>query len=250
MRFIICYFLIGIIQSSSSAQIVNVESHRLQKDTTGWFGNFGTRFQFEKNAVEVININLTAYVEHQTAKGVYLFFANYNLLKGNNRSLYDNTFYHLRYNYKINPWLHLEAFTQLQRNDITGIGLRRLVGIGPRFKLVGGKKFILHAATAAMYEYEREKTIPIIYHNEIRSSSYVSLNYTPSAYTELSGTIFYQPLFSDYHNYRVLNEITAKFRIIKHLSFKIIWYYLHDSNPAAGTPKFNYSIINEIEYSF
>lgn len=222
----------------------------MYNDTTGWFGNLATGFLFEKNAVEIININVSAYVEHQTAKSVYLFFANYNLLRGNKQSLYDNTFYHARYNYKINKWFWWEAFTQLQHNDITGIKLRRLAGTGPRFKVAGGKKLVLHAATAIMYEYEKEQTNPVIYHNDLRSTSYASLSYKPSENIELKGTVFYQPLFNNYHDYRVLNEISAKFKIVKHLSFHLIWYYLHDSKPAAATPKFNYSINNSIEYDF
>ena len=248
MRIIICCLIIFVIRPALFSQIVNVESQRIQKDTTGWFGNLGTRFFFEKNVFEVLNINVTGYLEYQTPKSVILFFGNYNLLKGNSRRLYDNTFYHVRYNYKISPRLHWEAFTQLQRNDITGIRSRRLAGSGPRFKLAGGNKFVLHIGTAMMYEWEKEQTTPIIQHKDFRSTSYISLNYTPSANTELSGTVFYQPLFYT-HDYRVLNEITAKFKIIKHLSFRIIWYYLHDTDPAAGSPKFNYSISNGIEYS-
>lgn len=240
----------GVIQQSSFAQIVNVESQRMQKDTVGWFGHFGTGFLFERNAVKVIDINVSGYAEYQTAKSIYLFLANYNLLEGNGKSLNDNTFYHLRYNYKINTWLRWEAFTQLQHNDITGIKLRRLAGTGPRFKIVGSKKFILHAATAAMYEYEKEETSPTIYHNDLRSSSYISLNYTPSENAEITGAVFYQPLFQNYHDYRVLNQITGKLRLAKHFFFKTTWYYLHDSKPAAGTPKFNYSISNGIEYNF
>lgn len=250
MRYIIVSIFIAIIHTAAFAQIVNVESRRVQKDTTGWFGNFGAAFLFERNVVKVIDINLSAYVEYQTPKSIYLFLANYSLLEGNGKSLNDNTFYHLRYNYKVNKWMSWEAFTQLQLNDITRIKLRRIAGTGPRFKLAGGKKFKLHAATGAMYEYEKEETIPIISHSDLRSTSYISLNYDPSENIRLSGTVFYQPLFRNYHDYRVLNEISAKFNFVKHLSFKVIWYYLHDSKPAGGTPKFNYSISNGIEYSF
>src|SRR5437763_15096459 len=97
-----------------SAQIVNIESQRLQSDTTGWLGSFGSNFLFEKNAVEILNINLNAHVEYKTKTSLYLFLANYNLLKGSGETLSDNLFYHLRYNYKINKWLRWEVFTQLQ----------------------------------------------------------------------------------------------------------------------------------------
>ncbi len=250
MRYILCSLIIAVSYSKSFAQIVNVESRRVQTDTTGWFGSFGTGFLFEKNVLEVININADAYLEYQTPKSVFIGMGSYNFLRGNGKSLYDNTFYHVRYNYKINKWLHWEAFTQLQHNDITGIKLRRLAGTGPRFRIAASKKISLHVATAAMYEYEREKTDPVIYHNDIRSTSYLSLNFKPSENVSLSGTVFYQPLFRNAHDYRVLNEIKAKFKIVKHLSFKVTWYYLHDSKPAANTPKYNYSISNGVEYSF
>ena len=250
MRYLIALIFIAAIHSTLFAQIVNVESQRMQKDTTGWFGNFGSGFLFERNAVKVVAINVSAYVEYQNRKSDYLFYANYSLLEGNGHSLNDNTFYHVRYNYKLSRPLHWEAFTQLQQNDITGIKFRRLVGTGPRFKLVESKKFILHAATAVMYEYEKEETTPVISHNDIRSTSYISLNYKPSENAEITGAVFYQPLFRNYHDYRVLNEITAKLKLVKHFSFKVVWYYLHDSKPAAGTPKFNYSISNGIQYDF
>lgn len=249
MRYIFCILIMVMCHLKSFAQIVNVESQRLETDTTGLFGNFGAGFLFVKNVVEVINVNVNGYLEYQTPKSIFIGLGSYNFLRGNGQSLYDNTFYHVRYNYKINKWMQWEAFTQLQHNDITGIKLRRLAGTGPRFRLAGSKKISLHVATAAMYEYEREKTNPIIYHNDIRSSSYLSLNYKPSENTSFNGTVFYQPLFRDAHDYRVLNELSAKFKIVKNLSFKVTWYYLHDSKPAANTPKFNYSISNGIEYS-
>ena len=70
----------------------------------------------------------------KTVKALYLFLANYNLLKGNGHTLNDNTFYHVRYNYKLSRSLHWEAFTQLQQNDITGIKFRRLQVQAPVLK--------------------------------------------------------------------------------------------------------------------
>ncbi len=245
--FLICLIIFPFFLS---AQIVNVESQRLQSDTTGWLGSFGSNFLFEKNAVQILNVNLNAHVEYKTKKSLYLFLGNYNLLKGSGQTLSDNVFYHLRYNYKINKWLRWEVFTQLQQNNITGIDLRMLAGTGPRFKLSRTKKLSFYTATAAMYEYEKEITTPPVYHRNIRSSSYFTVTYKPAENTELVGTVFYQPLYSNFGDYRILNEISAKFKIIKHLSFTAGWYYLYDSKPAASTPKLNYSISNGIEYDF
>ncbi len=113
----------------------------------------------------------------------------------------NNLFYHLRYNYKINKWLRWEAFTQLQQNNLRGIKLRWLRGTGPRFNLAGSKKLSLYRGTAAMFEYEKEQTDPVIYHRDFRSSNYVSLTYKPSEYAEFIETVFYQPLFSNLDDY-------------------------------------------------
>ena len=232
------------------AQIVNIESQRLQSDTTGWLGSVGSNFLFQKNAVKVLNINLTAHAEYKTQKSLYLILGNYNLLKGGSETLADNLFYHVRYNYKVNKWLRWEVFTQLQRNNVTGIDLRVLAGTGPRFKLSSNKKIAFYTATTAMYEYEKEQTTPAVYHHNIRSSNYITATFKPAENTELIGTLFYQPLYSNLKDYRILNELSAKFKIVKHLSFVANWYYLYDSKPAASTPKLNYSISNGIEYAF
>ena len=250
MRLSTCFLLITTLYKTSVAQTVNIESRRIQSDTTGWLGNIGSNFMFQKNAIEVTNINLNAHVEYKSRKSLYLVLGNYNLLKGGGETLNNNLFYHLRYNYKVNKWLRWEIFTQLQQNSITGIKLRLLAGTGPRFKLTRTKNIGLYAATAILYEYEREQTIPIIYHRDIRSSTYFSFNYHNSKNFELISTVFYQPLFNNLSDYRVLNEISLKFKFVRHLSFTANWYYLFDSRPAALTPKLNYSISNGIEYDF
>ncbi|MEO8414242.1 MAG: DUF481 domain-containing protein [Ginsengibacter sp.] len=250
MRYIICSFLIAFIHKASLAQIINMESQRIRSDTTGWFGNVSTSFQFEKNAVQVINISAGAHVEYKSPKSLYLFLGNYNFLKGDGQTLNNNLFYHLRYNYKLNKWLRWEVFTQLQQNSVTGIKLRLLAGTGPRFKLAGSERIALYVATAAIYEYEKEQTVPPIYHRDLRSSSYVSFTYEPSKNTQLISTVFYQPLFGCLSDYRLLNEISVKFKFVKHFSFTANWYYLYDSRPAADLPKLNYSISNGIEYDF
>src|SRR6185312_4754556 len=173
----------------------------------------GTSFLFEKNAVEVININAIAHVEYKTLKSLYLFLANFSLLKGSGQTFNNNSFYHLRYNYKVSKLLRWEVFTQVQQNSVTGIRLRFLAGTGPRFKLAGRKKLSLYAATAAMYEYEEEKTNPPVYHHDLRSSNYVSVTYKPLQNTEIIGTLFYQPLYISLSDYRILNEVSVKLQL-------------------------------------
>lgn len=250
MRYFVFTVVIFMISNKSSAQIVNIESRRLQSDTTGWLGKIGAAFEYQKNAVKVLSLDAEAQVEYKAVRSLYLFLVNFNLLKGEEKTLSNNLFFHLRYNYKISELFRWEAFTQLQQNNITGIQMRFLAGTGPRFKLLGSKKVNLYAGTAALYESEIEKVKPAVHHRDIRSSSYGSITYKPSENSELVSTLFYQPLYAAFSDFRVLHELSFRVNFVKNFTFKTTWNYLYDSRPAAGIPKENLSIKNGFEYVF
>lgn len=234
----------------SHAQIVNIESKRMQSDTTGWMGSTGVSFAFIKNVQEVLSINANAHLQYKTEKNLYLLLTNYNLLRGNGKKYTDNMFYHLRFNHKLNHMVRWEVFTQWQQDVVSDIGLRILAGTGPRFKLHDSPKFKLYAATAAMYEYEKEKITPPVFHHDIRSSSYVSFTYEPSTNLEVVSTTFYQPLFRQLKDFRIFNQLTLNFKVSKHVAFSTSWNYLYDAFPAGVSPHINYSISNGFSYKF
>ncbi len=250
MRKIICVIGFLLLWGRTFSQIVNIETQRIQSDTTGWLGSIGSSFSFEKNVVEVLNISTMVHVEYKTHKSLYLVLMNYQFLGGSGQTLDNNFFYHLRYNYKLGPVVRWEAFTQLQNNRITGIRSRFLVGSGPRFKILKSSHFALYASTAAMYEFEKEETSPLTTQEGIRSSSYISANFKPSGKAEFITTLFYQPLFRNFNDYRILNEVSIKLKFTKRFDFSIGWQYLYDNNPVPLVPKLSYRITNGIEYHF
>lgn len=237
-------FLVG------NAQIVNVESKRLQSDTTGWLGSLGTSFQLENSAVKVISINAEAHLEYKAPKSLYLFLVNYNLLKGEEKTLQNNLFYHLRYNYKFSNLLRWEIFTQMQQNNLAGIKSRFLIGTGPRFKISGTKKLALYASTAIMYENEHELTKPITIHKDLRSSSYVSISWKPAENLDIVSTLFYQPLYKDLSDFRILHDLSLNFKFTKNFSFVTSWNYLFDSKPATDIPEEIFTLKNGVRYTF
>ena len=240
--------LLGFIRMN--AQIVNVESKRLKSDTTGWLGSIGTTFQFEKSAVELLNIEAEVNLAYKTKRSIYLLLVNYNLLKGEEQTFQNNLFYHFRYTYKFNKLLRWELFNQMQQNNVAGIQVRFLVGTGPRFKISGTDKLALYAATAIMHEYEKEVTKPVIVHRDIRSSSYVSLTWKPLENAEIINTIFYQPLFNHFSDYRLLHELSLEFNFTKNFAFVTSWNYLFDSEPAVNIPRQIFVLKNGIRYKF
>jgi hypothetical protein len=199
---------------------------------------------------EVVSASANEHLQYKSNRDLYLLLANYNLLKGDRTKLANNMFYHLRYNRKLSNLVRWEVFTQWQQDVIADIGLRILAGTGPRFKLHDSPKFKLYAATAAMYEYEKEKSHPEVFHNELRSSNYISFTYDPNEILEIVSTTFYQPLFRKISDFRILNQISLNLKASKHISITIAWNYLYDAYPAGVTPMINYSIINGINYKF
>mgnify|MGYP003498135403 FL=1 len=234
----------------ASAQIVNVESRRIQTDTTGWAGSFGGSINLSKNVDKVFSASAFAHLQYKNSKNLYLFLGDYAFLKGAQKKYTDNTFFHLRYNHKFSNLVRWEVFTQLQTNKITKIDSRFLAGTGPRFKLSGSGVLHVYLGVLAMYEYERELTVPPVSHHDVRNSNYLSFTIKPTATLEIISTTFYQPRFSQWGDFRILNQESASLAITQKLSATINWNYLYDQFPVAGVPKSNYTFSTGFRYAF
>ena len=247
-------FVLGICFTlcfnTGNAQIVNIESKRIKSDTTGWLGSIGTSFQLENGAVKVINLDAEAHLEFKTLRSLYLFLADYTLLKGEGKTFQNNLFYHIRYNYKMSNLIRWEAFTQIQQNNVAGIKSRFLFGTGPRFKLSGTSKLSLYASTEVMYENEHELTKPSIIHKDLRSSNYVSMTWLPRENIDIITTLFFQPLFKNVSDYRILHDLSLNFKFTKNFSFITSWNYLFDNQPAVDIPKKIFTLKNGVKYTF
>lgn len=247
-RIYLLLFAAGLFVHPAYAQIVNIERARMQSDTTGWMGNVGASVAFSKNSQEVFSADADAHVQYKTNKSLYLLLASYGLLKANGQKFTDNTFFHLRYNYKFTPVLRWEVFTQLQKNVLNGIKYRFLFGTGPRFKILSTKTVRLYAASLVMYEEEKEETQPVILHTDIRNSSYLSFTISPGKQVELISTTFFQPLLSDFNDFRILNQTSLRVKAGKKLALRVNWNYLNDQRPVPGIPAVNYGLSTGFDY--
>ncbi len=250
MRIILLYLFFIAATTCLHAQVVNIESSRMQSDTVGWMGSAGAGFELVKTTQKTTQINLRAHLQYKTQKDLWLILGNYRFLKTGGQNFIKNVFGHLRYNRKLNSWLRWEIFGQAQNNYVTKIKSRYLLGTGPRFKLADNRFFHLYIASLVMYEQERELTEPPIVHKDIRNSSYISFTIRPNDIVEIISTTFYQPLLKKFNDYRVLNESILKVRTGKHFSFTFEWNYLYDRFPAADAPQTNYDLAMGFQYDF
>lgn len=242
-------FLVLLI-AHAGAQIVNVESSRIQTDTTGWAGSFGGNINVAKNVEKVFSAGGFAHLQYKNSKNLYLFLGDYSFLKGSGKKYTDNTFFHLRYNRKFSNLLRWEVFTQLQTNKITRISSRFLAGTGPRLKLSGSGKLNVYFGVLVMYEYERELITPPVTHHDVRNSSYLSFTFKPTATLEIVSTTFYQPRLDKWGDFRILNQESANLSVTQKLSATLNWNYLYDRFPVEGIPRRNYTFSTGLKYAF
>ncbi len=243
-------FLFFLFAGSSQAQIVNIESARMQSDTVGWMGSVGAAGSFRKNTEKIFELGLETHLQYKTSNdmGLWLVLGNLCILRiGSDRFVSDGLV-HLRYNRKVNEWLRWEFFGQFQNNIITQIDSRTLFGTGPRFKLVKLPTFRLYAASLFMYEMEKERTEPVIKNNDVRNSSYISFTWLPRDNIEMVSTTYFQPLLKKMSDYRILNQITFIVRATPHFGLSVRWNYLHDRFPAGTAPRTTYNFATGITY--
>ncbi|GLR15489.1 DUF481 domain-containing protein [Portibacter lacus] len=242
-------FLLLLISYEVAGQIYNVEQRRLVTDTTGWAGKVSLSVSASKFTKSVFSLNASSHLQYKTDRDLYLFIVNYDIINADGENFDNRAYAHLRYNRKLNEWVRLEYFFQIQNNALTKVRERILNGIGARMKLSNFEKAKFYFGLAYMHEYE-VLTEPVIKNNDHRISSYFTFTLLPEDGISLSNTTYIQPLIKDFNDYRVSNDTNLQFAISKNLHFSTIFTFLYDAKPPIEVPSLNYQIRNGIIYKF
>ena len=250
-------FYFGSIQ----AQLVNIESQRMKLDKKKFKirGNINFSYSnYNGSTLSQIGTALTtAFRFKKDTTAIYFFTGSYNLAKSKTEDFRNSWFFHLRYNKKlINPDnksfrdnFRLEAFIQNQNNELQVISTRNLLGAGIRWKFIDYQytqtiqpswellsvtesKFRLESFKAYfgnsyMYEIEKVKSTGQEFRNS-RNNSYLSLtaNFTN---LEIINTIYFQPLYSDFSNFRIFEQLQIDIPFSEVISFSVVFNYFYNS---------------------
>ncbi len=251
------YFLTGLlccVLMVVSAQIVNIEDKRQGYDTLGYFGQLTGNFNWVRNTSNIITINGLARLDVLQPHTRWLVLGQSSLIRSTSGRFINDRFTHLRYGRKLRPWLTVEAFGQLQFNELLEIKLRGLLGVGPRLRLAEEERLEAYLGVLYMYEYddlgvEEEKR----FYRDHRLSSYLSFKIKLTEQLTLANSTYYQPILFDFTFPRVSTvtdlsvAISGKFSIISRFSL------LHDDRQNRDFPEvpatvFNWS--NGLRFSF
>lgn len=239
---------------SAKAQLINVESNRMQEDTTSFAGLVAASFSYQQNNnATLLQTSGASSIQarSKSRKDVYLLLASYDFAKTNSGDLNNAGFGHFRYTHKFNNFFRMEGFVQYQVNPVLLLDNRSLFGTGPRFKILNKPK--LKSSLGTMYMFELENTleqIPNHYANH-RLSTYFTFNYVfADDKIEFSTITYYQPLFNNFNDFRFNNQTSLSISVIKNLSLEFGISYLYDSSPPSGVIGNSFSSKMGVKASF
>ena len=216
----------------SQAQLVNMESKRMQTDSIRFVLKSDLLFNYTDNNGDYVlqlTSNISTQSKSKNLKEIYFLVLNYQLVRTADRDFQNQWFGHARYNHKLSNILRLEAFLQNQNNTQLTIVRRSLAGAGFRLKFLDRKKTEAYFGNSYMYEIERIAASDDNLYNH-RNSSYLSVNQTfEKINLSIIGTAYFQPLYSNFGNYRALCQLKMEMPLTKRISFSALHNYSYIS---------------------
>lgn len=226
----------------------------MQTDSIRFAGNLNLTFNYQKTNDVTLNVfksSLSAQVKSKNLKHILLVLGNYNRATSSGSTINNAGFSHLRYNYQYTKWFRWEVYTQLQLNELLSLKYRSLTGTGARFKLNHGETVKTYLGVSAFYEYEEIQDIEETINSDIRMSNYfvISIKF-PKNRGEFASTTYYQPLFTNFSDYRLTNQSLIQINLSKRLSFTTSVNYFFDFNPPIDVKQSTFSINNGLRLTF
>ncbi|QCX00038.1 DUF481 domain-containing protein [Aggregatimonas sangjinii] len=240
--FVALFLLVFCLSNRVSSQLVNIESQRMQSDSVRFALKSDLLFNYsDNNGNYIIQIgsNITAQLKAKDLKKTYFFIGNYNLIRSKDEEFQNSWFLHVRYNQKLSKLFRLEAFLQNQNNTRLTITSRNLIGAGIRLKFISTETGKAYFGNSYMYEIEQIKEPKQQFYNH-RNSSYLSLSqHFKRTKLDLVGTVYFQPLYNNIANHRVLAQLKAELPLGKRLRFSALYNYFYASFPENDTSDYS-----------
>lgn len=243
-------------------QIVNVESLRINAKDKKLSGIVDLDFSLRKNKAGqtvVIGTGVGAQWNLNTRHQL-IFLSGYNLTQFNDtdnptepsRNFNNQAFAHLRYNLGLSKSVSLEAYSQVQWDEVQEIDIRSLNGAGLRFELLKNDTASFYFGLSYMLEYEETSEQPeVITTNEHqRLSTYLSGQLRLNPFLNFNHVLYFQPRPAELEDFRVSSNVGLSIRLSGKVNFTTSASLLYDSRPPTTVPKTQYFLSNGIRMNF
>jgi putative salt-induced outer membrane protein YdiY len=236
-----------------SAQVLNIESLRFQNDSDGWIGTVKFAFAAQQNVNRIYDFGNSIHAQYRKGQSRWILLNNLVFSKTNGKSFENTGYEHIRYDYKLKKydWLTWEAFVQTQYNKPMKMDLRAIAGTGPRFRLIKKERAHMYLGTLYMFEHEEDEgeVLEAIY-NDHRLDSYLTFTWAPVKNAEMVNTVYYQPAFTDFSDYRISEVFSFAFTMTKHFAFETGFNLTYDTKQPPGIPNLYWSLEQGLNFNF
>jgi hypothetical protein len=232
MKKIFLLFILSLIVNVAKAQLVNIESKRMQTDSIRFVLNNDFAFNYTDNNGKYlyqISDALTTQFKSKDLRQIYLLLGNYKLIRTADQDFANSWFLHFRVNYKLSNLFRLESFIQSQGDKVLDVNSRNLIGLGFRLKLISKENTKLYLGNTYMYEMERSDEFDKQYFHHRNSTYFSYTGHFPSLDLTVINTLYYQPLYNDFSDYRLLEQLKVKYPITDYLKIFVLYDYYYDS---------------------
>lgn len=229
---LLMYFTLLFIFINGNSQVVNIESKRMQTDSLRFVMRADLSASFNDNDGTYIfqtGTSLSTQVKSKDLNKIFFLLGNHNLIRSEVKDFQNSWFLHFRYNHEITNLFRIESYIQTQHNKLLDVTTRNLIGAGVRFKLISKENTRLYFGNAYMYEVEEFEPLDQQFYNH-RNSSYLSGTLSiPKMKLNIINTVYFQPAYSDFSDYRLLEQLKVNISLSKRLSFFTLLDYFFDS---------------------
>ena len=246
MRLLFCFFVFLFLGVSSfSAQVVNIESARMQTDTVRFVLSNDFTFRYNNNDgnyIFEVNDALYAQLKSKDFRKLYFLLGNFGLIRSKGEDFSNSWLLHLRFNYRLTGVTRLEAFVQSQGNQLLDVSGRHLLGAGLRFKVKIGDHIRLYLGNSYMYELEISDTLNQKFYNN-RNNTYMSFSAVlPKSKINITNIFYYQPLYKDISNYNLSEQLRIEVPLGEKINVNTSYYYYFDSQTPNNRSQFTSTI--------
>jgi Protein of unknown function, DUF481 len=253
LRVTFAALIIAAIAGTAAAQ-VNTEKLRSKDDSLGVFGAVALSLNYKTGNTEFLDYGITGRVDYMANSLSLFVIGEYKFISKDNDPFSRRGFYHIRMSVPVYKSLVWELFGQEENNRSTNLKQRWLAGTGVRITAYDDNYVHATIGTAYMFEYEELSQWEPGIDNPLvrvhRWSNYIVMALSIDDRLTLRSTTYLQPRFTEFHDFRILEEASLIFKLSSLLSFSNTFILRHDSEPPAGIEHTDISLETGISLSF
>ncbi|TVQ77088.1 MAG: DUF481 domain-containing protein [Flavobacteriales bacterium] len=259
----ILIFLVLLIHENVYPQILNMEKHRVERDTGNYSAlnvNLGmsifTRSADEENPVNLFGVNNVVHFLRKQNEHAYIFIHQLNYLRINESPWLNTGFNHLRVHLWRANQRSAEIFVQHSYDNFRQLNPRLVGGVNARFRLIRDSSFSWDLGVGPMYEREfwtHPYTEELVDVDFLKINLYTSLRWKLSENIDLNALVYYQVGYDPGINdarHRIFFSGNLLSKITNRISFNTSFEFNYEDKPIIPITPFIFDIRNGLIFSF